>query len=125
MGSYFTRGTSRDEYAVYTEDGNAYKRNMDRLLKKWDTAKHMVPGPQLYNEKNGSKHGLLFFGTSQYAVEEAMEMLGMPAGPSRPPLTKVRAQDLEDLKKLVEVYRRLITEKGLAPGAPARPLETT
>ena len=75
MGSYFTRGTSRDEYAVYTEDGNAYKRNMDRLLKKWETAKSMVPGPQIYNEKNNNKFGLLFFGTSQYAVEEAMDML--------------------------------------------------
>lgn len=76
MGSYFTRGTSRDEYAVYTEDGNAYKRNMDRLIKKWNTAKAMVPGPQIYNEKNSNKYGLLFFGTSQYAVEEAMDILG-------------------------------------------------
>jgi 2-oxoglutarate ferredoxin oxidoreductase subunit alpha len=75
MGSYFTRGTSRDEYAVYTEDGNAYKRNMDRLLKKWDTAKGMVPGPQIYNERNDHKYGLIFFGTSQYAVEEAMDLL--------------------------------------------------
>ncbi len=74
-GSYFTRGTSRDEYAVYTEDGNAYKRNMDRLMKKWNTAKNMVPAPQLYQEKNKQDYGLLFFGTSQYAVEESMDLL--------------------------------------------------
>ncbi|MES2679071.1 MAG: 2-oxoacid:acceptor oxidoreductase subunit alpha [Bacteroidota bacterium] len=74
-GSYFTRGTSRDEYAVYTEDGNAYKRNMDRLIKKWQTAKSMVPAPHLYQEKNKYDHGLIFFGTSQYAVEESMDLL--------------------------------------------------
>ncbi len=74
-GSYFTRGTSRDEYAVYTEDGNAYKRNMDRLAKKWVTAKGMVPPPQLYQEKSKHEYGLIFFGTSQYAVEESMDLL--------------------------------------------------
>jgi 2-oxoglutarate/2-oxoacid ferredoxin oxidoreductase subunit alpha len=74
-GSYFTRGTSRDEYAVYTEDGNAYKRNMDRLMKKWDTAKDMVPAPFVYQEKNFAEYGLIFFGTSTYSVEEAMDDL--------------------------------------------------
>jgi 2-oxoglutarate ferredoxin oxidoreductase subunit alpha len=74
-GSYFTRGTSRDEYAVYTEDGNAYKRNMDRLTKKWNTAKSLVPKPQLYKEKSKNDHGMIFFGTSQYAVEESMDLL--------------------------------------------------
>lgn len=74
-GSYFTRGTSRDEYAVYTEDGNAYKRNMDRLIKKWNTAKNMVPAPQVYQEKNRSENGILFFGTSMYSAEEAMDLL--------------------------------------------------
>lgn len=74
-GSYFTRGTSRDEYAVYTEDGEAYKRNMDRLLKKWDTAKQMVPEPEKYQEENTSEDGVLFFGTSKYAAEEAIHLL--------------------------------------------------
>lgn len=74
-GSYFTRGTSRDEYAVYTEDGNAYKKNMDRLMKKWETAKGMVHTPELYQEKNTAENGILFFGTSTYSVEEAMDEL--------------------------------------------------
>jgi 5-dehydro-4-deoxyglucarate dehydratase len=38
-------------------------------------------------------------------MKEAMEMLGMPAGPVRPPLTKCRPQDVEDLRKLMAVYR--------------------
>jgi len=74
-GSYFTRGTSRDEYAVYTEDSAAYQRNMERLTRKWNTAKKMVPAPQVYNKKNESSVGILFFGTSQYAAEEAMDIL--------------------------------------------------
>jgi 2-oxoglutarate ferredoxin oxidoreductase subunit alpha len=74
-GSFFTRGTSRDEYAVYTEDGEAYQKNMDRLMKKWETAKSMVPSPQLYQREYKSKDGILFFGTSYYAAEEAMDML--------------------------------------------------
>ena len=74
-GSFFTRGTSRDEYAAYTEDGGAYHRNMDRLIKKWNTAKNMVPAPQLYQTKNKHTKGVLFFGTSQYAAEEAIDQL--------------------------------------------------
>ncbi|MBP7807735.1 MAG: 2-oxoacid:acceptor oxidoreductase subunit alpha [Bacteroidia bacterium] len=74
-GSFFTRGTSRDEFAVYTEDSDAYQRNMDRLMRKWDTAKNMVPAPQLYQKQNKSENGILFFGTSQYAAEEAMDIL--------------------------------------------------
>jgi 2-oxoglutarate ferredoxin oxidoreductase subunit alpha len=74
-GSYFTRGTSRDEYAVYTESGDAYVRNMDRLMKKWNTAKEYVPGPHLYQEENLSTNGVLFFGTSEYSSEEAIDLL--------------------------------------------------
>jgi 2-oxoglutarate ferredoxin oxidoreductase subunit alpha len=75
MGAFFTRGTSRDEYAAYTEDGGAYKRNMDRLIKKWNTAKSYVPAPQQYQTEPRSANGLLFYGTSQYAAEEAMDLL--------------------------------------------------
>ena len=74
-GSFFTRGTSRDEYATYTEDSAAYQRNMDRLIRKWNTAKNMVPDPQLYQKKNKSKFGMIFFGTSTYSAEEAMDIL--------------------------------------------------
>lgn len=74
-GAFFTRGTSRDEYAVYTEDGGAYRRNMDRLIKKWNTAKSYVPAPQLYQGAHPQKNGILFYGTSQYAAEEAMDLL--------------------------------------------------
>ncbi|MEZ5345783.1 MAG: 2-oxoacid:acceptor oxidoreductase subunit alpha [Pyrinomonadaceae bacterium] len=74
-GAFTTRGTSRDEYAVYTEAGDAYKRNVDRLITKWNTAKEMVPAPEFYQIENGSEFGVLFFGTSVYAAEEAIQLL--------------------------------------------------
>jgi 2-oxoglutarate ferredoxin oxidoreductase subunit alpha len=74
-GAFVTRGSSRDEYGVYTEDADAYRRNVDRLLRKWDTAKELVPGPQFYQEGNRSGDGVIFFGTSIFAAEEAIDML--------------------------------------------------
>jgi 2-oxoglutarate ferredoxin oxidoreductase subunit alpha len=74
-GAFFTRGTSRDEYAVYTEDVEEYVKNMQRLLKKWQTAKAYVPQPDIaYSEKN-NKVGLIHFGTSQAAAIEALDYL--------------------------------------------------
>ncbi|MCC6462632.1 MAG: 2-oxoacid:acceptor oxidoreductase subunit alpha [Saprospiraceae bacterium] len=80
-GSFFTRGTSLDEYARYTEDGEPYVRNMDRLIKKWETAKEYVPAPELYQSENQSRDGMIFFGTSTYAALEALDQLkadGLP-----------------------------------------------
>jgi 2-oxoglutarate ferredoxin oxidoreductase subunit alpha len=74
-GSFFTRGTSRDEYAVYTEDGAEYVHNMERLLKKWETAKQYVPAPVIIRAKGGSSIGLIHFGTSRDATLEAIDYL--------------------------------------------------
>ena len=74
-GSFFTRGTSRDEYAKYTEDGAAYVRVVNRIAKKWETAKSYVPSPELYQKSNKNPYGLIFFGTSAYAALEADELL--------------------------------------------------
>jgi 2-oxoglutarate/2-oxoacid ferredoxin oxidoreductase subunit alpha len=74
-GAFVTRGSSRDEYAVYTEDSATYQRNMDRLARKFDTAKEIVPAPEFYQAENASETGVLFFGTSTYAAEETIELL--------------------------------------------------
>ncbi|MDC3210247.1 2-oxoacid:acceptor oxidoreductase subunit alpha [Saprospiraceae bacterium] len=73
-GSFFTRGTSHDEYAKYSELGEVYLRNVDRLSQKWETAKTLVPEPEFYQKDNRSNIGLLFFGTTTYAAVEAMEL---------------------------------------------------
>lgn len=74
-GAFTTRGTSRDEYARYTEDAAMYARSIDRLAKKWKTAAGLVPKPEVYQKKNQSSMGLICFGTSQYAAMEALELL--------------------------------------------------
>ena len=74
-GSFFTRGTSRDEFARYTEDGNDYVRNMQRLQKKWKTAKKLVPAPELYQDRFRHAEGVIFFGTTTDAALEALDLL--------------------------------------------------
>jgi 2-oxoglutarate ferredoxin oxidoreductase subunit alpha len=74
-GAFVTRGSSRDEFAVYTESSEAYQRNIDRLAKKFETAAKLVHKPQFYQAENNSKNGVIFFGTSTYAAEEAIEIL--------------------------------------------------
>jgi 2-oxoglutarate ferredoxin oxidoreductase subunit alpha len=75
LGAFVTRGSSRDEYGVYTEDGDAYRRNVDRLAKKWKTAEELVPQPEFLQKISSSPHGVIFFGTSTYAAEEAIDLL--------------------------------------------------
>jgi 2-oxoglutarate ferredoxin oxidoreductase subunit alpha len=80
-GSYFTRGSSHDENAAYSEDSPTYVRIMDRLVKKMNTAKKIIPAPVSYQKENQSSSGMLFFGTSRFAAEEALDILqgqGLP-----------------------------------------------
>jgi 2-oxoglutarate ferredoxin oxidoreductase subunit alpha len=74
-GSFTARGTSRDEYAVYTEDGDAYVRNVDRLLLKFETAKRYVPAPKIKPAARPTTTGALFFGTTASPAYEALEIL--------------------------------------------------
>lgn len=74
-GSFFTRGSSRDEWAIYTEDGKEYARNMERLLKKWDTAKTMVPAPASRPAPAPTDLGMIYFGTSTDSAHEALDSL--------------------------------------------------
>ena len=72
-GAFFTRGTSRDEFAVYTESGEVYQRNMERLQKKWQTARTMVPAAQIADK--GQAVGVLYYGTTALPMPEALDNL--------------------------------------------------
>ncbi len=74
-GAYFTRGTSRDRYAKYSEAGGDYVDNMSRLLHKFETAKSLVPQPILTHTGNKTKLGVIFYGSTSPAMIEAMETL--------------------------------------------------
>ena len=74
-GAYTTRGTSRDPYAVYTESGEAYTENMDRLSRKWETARAMAPAPRLECGDGQAESGMICIGSSREAVVEALSDL--------------------------------------------------
>jgi 2-oxoglutarate ferredoxin oxidoreductase subunit alpha len=74
-GSFFNRGTSRDRYARYTEEGGPYVDNMQRLLRKFDTAKSLVPQPVIAAAAQPTKFAAIYFGSSNAAVDEAMQHL--------------------------------------------------
>ena len=74
-GAFFTRGTSRDEYAIYTEKGEVYERNMIRLSKKWKTAPQHLPKPVQTIVAKDAAIGIIHFGTSCAAVKESIDQL--------------------------------------------------
>lgn len=71
---YFTRGTGHDEYARYTEDSTAWHRMMERLKKKYETAREFVPQPVLHKQ-TGATAGIVAFGSTEAAVLEAQDIL--------------------------------------------------
>jgi len=71
-GSYFTRGTSRDRYARYSEEGAVYVDNMERLLKKLETAKKLVPAPIKRRAREATKLGAVYYGSTSVAMDEAI-----------------------------------------------------
>lgn len=74
-GSFFTRGTSRNPYAVYTEKPDDYVENMQRLEKKMHTAVELLPKPEISQGKKAAKLGLIYFGTTSHAIQEAIDNL--------------------------------------------------
>ncbi len=74
-GSFFTRGTSRDEFAIYTEKGEEYEKNMHRLMAKWETIKEYVPRPEIILCGKETDIGVLYFGTSEESSREALDYL--------------------------------------------------
>ncbi len=71
---FFTRGSGHDEHARYTENAGAYSRNMDRLNRKFETARKALPAPVI-DESAKSPVGLIAFGSTHVAVVEARERL--------------------------------------------------
>jgi 2-oxoglutarate ferredoxin oxidoreductase subunit alpha len=74
-GSFFTRGTSRDRYARYTEEGAPYADNMQRLIRKFETAKDLVPRPLQANAARPTKYGVIYYGSTAPAMDEAIHMI--------------------------------------------------
>src|SRR5262245_828565 len=74
-GAFFTRGTSHDENARYTEDGRIHARVIDRIRRKLDTAATLVPKPEVTIRDKAGKTGLIYFGANTPAVREGLDLL--------------------------------------------------
>jgi 2-oxoglutarate ferredoxin oxidoreductase subunit alpha len=74
-GSYFTRGSTKDRYARYTEDGATYVDNMQRLLRKFEAAKQYLPQPVGRKAAQPTRIGAIYFGSTGAAMEEALVAL--------------------------------------------------
>jgi 2-oxoglutarate ferredoxin oxidoreductase subunit alpha len=74
-GAFFTRGTTKDRYARYSEAGPDYVDNMQRLLRKFETAKTLVPKPLLYPAEKPARFGAIFYGSTSPAMQEALNVL--------------------------------------------------
>jgi 2-oxoglutarate ferredoxin oxidoreductase subunit alpha len=74
-GSYFTRGTTRDPYARYSERGPDYVYNVQRLLRKFETAATLVPPPVLRKAARKTRLGVIYFGSTAPAMDEALDAL--------------------------------------------------
>jgi 2-oxoglutarate ferredoxin oxidoreductase subunit alpha len=73
-GSFFTRGSGHTKYGAYTEDSDEYQDVVDRLLVKWETARSIVPEPEIHYSKF-NKAGILSVGSSDGACKEALDLL--------------------------------------------------
>ena len=74
-GAFFSRGTSKDRHAGYTEEGPAYVDNVDRLLRKFETAKGLVPRPVERPANGPASFGVIYYGSTSPALDEALCVL--------------------------------------------------
>jgi 2-oxoglutarate ferredoxin oxidoreductase subunit alpha len=74
-GAYFTRGSTRNAYAKYSETGADYVYNMERLRRKFDTAKTLVPAPLLARAALPTRWGAIHYGSTSPAMAEAIALL--------------------------------------------------
>ncbi|HEV2494686.1 MAG TPA: 2-oxoacid:acceptor oxidoreductase subunit alpha [Terriglobia bacterium] len=80
---YLARGSGHDERAIYSERPEVYVNNMDRLRRKFETARNRVPRPVIERD-DGSDVGIIAYGTSHWAIVETLDQLkrehGLEAG---------------------------------------------
>ena len=74
-GAYFTRGSSHDTQAQYTESGDAYVENVERLLRKYETSKKYLPKPLFDHSERKSNYGVIYYGSTEPALREALDEL--------------------------------------------------
>ena len=103
LSAYFTRGTGHDERAVYSERPEDWVDNMARILRKFETARRLVPGPVVDDE--GAEIGIIAYGTTEPAIEEARDRLNEQG--VRTDFMRLRALPINDeVRDFVERHDR-------------------
>jgi 2-oxoglutarate ferredoxin oxidoreductase subunit alpha len=106
LAAYFTRGSGHNEKAGYSEKPEDYKNNMDRLRRKYETARKHVPAPVLDGDPN-AEIGIIAFGSSHWAVLESRDQL---QAEQNIPTEYMRLRALpfnDDLKEFVKRKKRV------------------
>jgi 2-oxoglutarate ferredoxin oxidoreductase subunit alpha len=107
MASYFTRGTGHDEQAKYSEEPAVFQRNMERLKRKYETAKKHVPSPVIH-EVRGAEVGVIAYGSTESAINEARTQLADMG--LKTSLLRLRALPFtKEVDKFITKYERIIT----------------
>jgi 2-oxoglutarate ferredoxin oxidoreductase subunit alpha len=105
LAAYFARGTGHDELARYSEDPADWFQNMDRLKRKYETARRLAPGP-IIEEVENADFGIIAFGTTLPAIEEARDRLAN-AG-IKTDFLRVRALPAsEEVRRFIERHERV------------------
>ncbi|MBK7423332.1 MAG: 2-oxoacid:acceptor oxidoreductase subunit alpha [Propionivibrio sp.] len=76
-GAFFSRGTTRNAYAKYSEAGTDYIYNMERLRRKFETAKKLLPAPVLQRAAQPARYGAIYYGSTSPAMAEASVLLAL------------------------------------------------
>jgi 2-oxoglutarate/2-oxoacid ferredoxin oxidoreductase subunit alpha len=106
FASYFTRGSGHDAQARYSERPQDYKDTVDRLAKKYETAKLFVPQPEV-DQREGAKIGFLAYGTTHWALEESRDQLRREKGVETSYFRLRALPFTEELKRFVAAHDRV------------------
>jgi 2-oxoglutarate ferredoxin oxidoreductase subunit alpha len=105
QAAWFARGTGHDENAVYSERPEDWAGNMERLKRKFETARRLVPGP-VVDEVDGAEIGIVAYGTTLYAIEEARDRLAAQGIKSS--FMRLRALPVNDeVKEFISRHARI------------------
>ena len=103
--AYFARGSGHSQYGTYTEDSTEYQLVLDRLMKKWDTARKLVPRAMI-DATAGSEIGIVSIGSCEGAIHEAIDIL--KAHDVRVDYMRVRAFPFsEDVERFLAAHKLL------------------
>jgi 2-oxoglutarate/2-oxoacid ferredoxin oxidoreductase subunit alpha len=104
--AYFARGTGHDARAVYSERAEDWVENTERLARKFETIRAMVPGAEI-DHQHGAEVGIIAFGTTRYAIDEARDRLSAQGHALS--FLRLRALPLRDeVRAFIAAHRRVV-----------------